>query len=108
MMLQLEPMDTLFFRDGKPFTMGHDVWASGIFPPFPSVIYGVLRSAYISYYGSLGKFYQGGMKEKIGTPDAKGPFEIRGIFLKKKQDALFPLPLDLVVNKEKKAAKKLC
>ena len=48
MQIQIDPLDTLFFRDGKPFTMGEDSWASGIVPPYPSVIYGALRSAYFS------------------------------------------------------------
>ena len=42
--LQIEPLDTLFFRDGKPFSMGDDSWADGVFPPAPSVIYGAIRS----------------------------------------------------------------
>jgi len=46
--LRINPFDTFFFRDGKPFTMGDDSWADGIFPPSPSVIYGALRTAWIS------------------------------------------------------------
>ncbi len=42
--LQIEPLDTLFFKDGKPFSMGDDSWADGVFPPAPSVIYGALRT----------------------------------------------------------------
>lgn len=48
MIISLEAIDTLFFRDGKPFTMGEDNFASGIFPPAPSVLYGALRSAYFA------------------------------------------------------------
>jgi len=46
--LQLEALDTLFFKDGKPFSMGEDTWADGIFPPPPSVVYGALRTQYLS------------------------------------------------------------
>ncbi|MCP5498569.1 MAG: type III-B CRISPR module-associated protein Cmr3 [Leptospiraceae bacterium] len=46
----IEPLDTLFFRDGRPFNMGDETWAEGMFPPNPSVIYGALRSAYFSLY----------------------------------------------------------
>lgn len=46
--IQLEALDTLFFRDGKPFSMGEDTFAEGAFPPSPSVIYGALRTAYIA------------------------------------------------------------
>lgn len=47
MIIEIEALDTLFFRDGKPFEKGDDVWATGMFPPLPSVIYGALRSAYL-------------------------------------------------------------
>jgi CRISPR-associated protein Cmr3 len=46
--LQIQAVDTLFFRDGKPFTMGEDSVAEGMFPPMPSVLYGALRSAYFA------------------------------------------------------------
>ncbi|WNJ18624.1 type III-B CRISPR module-associated protein Cmr3 [Pontibacter sp. G13] len=48
MKIFIEPFDTLFFKDGKPFSMGEDNWADGHFPPMPSVFYGALRSAYFS------------------------------------------------------------
>lgn len=48
MIIKIDPLDTLFFRDGKPFTMGEDTWSNGMFPPSPSVLYGAIRSAYFS------------------------------------------------------------
>jgi CRISPR-associated protein Cmr3 len=48
MIIELNPLDTLFFRDGKPFAMGEETWADGIFPPPPSVIYGALRTAWFA------------------------------------------------------------
>lgn len=44
MKLQINALDTLFFRDGKPFSLGDETWADGIFPPNPSVLYGALRT----------------------------------------------------------------
>jgi len=46
--IQITPLDTVFFKDGKPFSMGDDTWASGVFPPYPSVIYGAIRSAFLA------------------------------------------------------------
>lgn len=46
--IELSALDTLFFRDGKPFSGGSENFAEGIFPPFPSTIYGALRTAYFS------------------------------------------------------------
>ena len=51
MKIRIKSLDTLFFRDGKPFNRGDDTWANGIFPPPPSVIYGALRSAFLSQKG---------------------------------------------------------
>ncbi|MBL7815763.1 MAG: type III-B CRISPR module-associated protein Cmr3 [Saprospiraceae bacterium] len=48
MTITLNPLDTFFFRDGKPFTMGAETWADGVFPPAPSVLYGALRSLWLS------------------------------------------------------------
>jgi len=44
----LHALDTVFFRDGRPFSMGDDSFAQGIFPPPPSVLYGALRSCFIA------------------------------------------------------------
>lgn len=44
MNISFEALDTLFFRDGKPFSLGDENWADGLFPPPPSVIYGALRT----------------------------------------------------------------
>ena len=53
MLIKLDPLDTLFFRDGKPFSMGEETWGNCIFPPSPSVIYGALRTAYFSNHIDL-------------------------------------------------------
>lgn len=46
--LVITPNDPVFFRDGKPFTMGEEVHTTGVFPPYPSVLQGALRSAYFA------------------------------------------------------------
>jgi CRISPR-associated protein Cmr3 len=35
---KIEPLDTLLFREAKPFTPGESAWAQGLFPPLPSTI----------------------------------------------------------------------
>ncbi len=50
MIIKIDALDTLFFRDGKPFAMDEDTWANSIFPPSPSVICGALRSTYFSHH----------------------------------------------------------
>ncbi len=89
--IHIEAIDTLFFRDGKPFSMGDDVWADGIFPPLPSVIYGALRSAFM--------FQQGITDPKKVITDTKD-FKIQNIYLLVNEKPYFTMPLDLVKFKD--------
>jgi len=102
MMIAITPLDTLFFRDGRPFSMGDDTWADGIFPPLPSTIYGAMRSAYIANKGDLRKFKNGEMKNFIGSVTEHGSFKIKGIFIQRGSDIFYPLPRDLVKDKDSK------
>lgn len=90
--IHIEAIDTLFFRDGKPFSMGDDVWADGIFPPLPSVIYGAMRSAYM--------FQKGITDPKQVIADTKD-FKINNIYLLVNGTPYFTMPLDLVKFKDK-------
>ncbi len=93
MIIEIDPLDTLLFRDGKPFSMGEEDWADGIFPPFPSVIYGALRTAYFaSHIEKIGK-------ANTGKDDPTNDLRIRGIYLKHGEDIYVPLPLDCVREK---------
>lgn len=95
MQIKIDPLDTLFFRDGKPFTMGEDSWASGIFPPYPSVIYGALRSAYFSNHVDE-------LKKATEWGDPTRNLKIKGIhFLVggDKGNIYSPLPNDCVQKK---------
>ncbi len=90
--LQIEPLDTLFFRDGKPFSMGDDTWAEGIFPPAPSVIYGAIRSWILANDKSV--TIENIIKE---TAD----LEILDLYYQINGKTVLPLPLDYVTKKEK-------
>ena len=92
MIIELNPLDTLFFRDGKPFTMGEETWADGIFPPPPSVIYGALRTAWFAENGGI---------EKANTEqDPTNNLKINGIYYKYGDKICLPLPLDYVKEKD--------
>jgi CRISPR-associated protein Cmr3 len=99
MIIEIDALDTLFFRDGKPFSMGEETWADGIFPPPPSVIYGALRTTYISQ-----------INQNIALanePDDKSSeLVINGFFLKVKNAPVYPLPLDLVLQKNRSTQEK--
>ena len=78
MILQIEAIDTLFFRDGKPFEMGDENWANGIFPPLPSAFYGAIRTAYFSQNPQKLKDWN---DKKIEDPTRN--LKIKGIYLYK-------------------------
>ncbi len=92
MRIKIEPLDTLFFRDGKPFTMGDDSWANGVFPPYPSVIYGALRSAYFSEHITE--------LNSAGTAnDPTSNINIKGIYFLEGNKVYLSLPHDCVQEK---------
>lgn len=94
MEVRIEPLDTLFFRDGKPFSMGEETWADGYLLPPPSVIYGALRTAIATQNGIA--FEE--VEKKLSTD----VFSIGGIYYYITENML-PMPLDLVEYKSNKA-----
>lgn len=104
MRLFLQPTDTFFFRDGRPFTKGEQSEGHSIFPPLPSTVLGALRSAYIAEFGDLPLFYSGGMRGTIGTPESLcNAIRLRSVFLANNRDnqteIFLPMPLDLIYKK---------
>ena len=92
--IKISPFDTLFFRDGKPFTMSENSWADGIFPPPPSVIYGALRAAYFSQHPEE-------LKNVNTDEDPTRSLKIIKILYKNKDGLIFPAPLDILNVKKK-------
>ncbi len=95
MAIEIHALDTLFFRDGRPFAKGMETWANGVFPPAPSVLYGALRSSCFSKEFTKGR----------PSDDPTGNLAIKGIFLKMEDNIYFPLPLDCVKEKDDKEHK---
>ena len=92
MTIEINAFDTLFFKDGKPFSMGEDVWASGIFPPAPSVFYGMLQTTYAA---------QQNIAPKQIAAETQN-LRISGIYLKLNDELLFPIPADVFATKNSK------
>lgn len=93
MRIRIGALDTLFFRDGKPFTMGAEAWGSSVFPPYPSMLYGALRSAYFSYHIDR-------LSEAGTDSDPTKTLQIKCLCLHRKDETYFPLPLDVVRDKK--------
>lgn len=87
--MQFAITDTHFVRDGKPFSMGDETWADGIFPPPPSVFYGALRSTWL-----------GSNPDAFATltpaHDPTAALQITRLALADGADVLMPLPRDCV------------
>ena len=84
--MYIDALDTLFFRDGKPFSSGDETWGDTVFPPRPSVIYGALRTAYM---------FQQNLTPSQLLEDTEG-FKIHNIYLLANDETAFPMPLDLI------------
>lgn len=100
MILELEPLDTLFFKDGKPFSMGEETWAETIFPPYPSTIYGALRTAWFNE--NIKEFEKLDKEDFNSKKDPTIQLKIKNIFIKKGNEFLFIIPRDILCNKNKK------
>ena len=99
MWYKIEPLDTLFFRDGRPFSMGAETWANSIFPPYPSTVYGAIRTWLIFEKGGLKEFKESKYKEELGTPTEKGSLRIKGPFISLDEKLYFPVPNDFLKKK---------
>lgn len=100
MIIEMKPLDTLFFRDSKPFSRGEDTWADTIFPPYPSTVYGALRTAWFKQ--NIKEFEYLKESKKLNTDDDPTKrLKINSILIKKNDDFLFPLPRDILQSKGK-------
>lgn len=91
--IAIAPHDTLFFRNGAPFSMGEETWAETSLLPHPSVIWGAL-------FTSL-------MSEGLLDLSQKEALILRDIFLYRPatkilgEKMLLPAPLDLFYREKK-------
>lgn len=101
MIIELKPLDTLFFRDGKPFNKGDETWADAIFPPSPATIYGALRTAFFNE--NIEIFENLKTNNKLNTDDDPTThLKINNIFIKSDSDILFKTPFNFLQNKKGK------
>jgi CRISPR-associated protein Cmr3 len=102
---QLIPEDVLFFRDGKPATMGEDHYLRSIFPPYPSTLYGMARTQRMLDAGcdlsrvseSWWKALPEPLRAEIGEWCSHGSLTLRGPWLVSDDAILLPAPHDLLV-----------
>ena len=102
MTFKLTPVDSWFFRDGRPFNLGetHSDLKS-LFPPFGPTVVGAIRASLARGMGwnGLGS-WNGKIKEKLGDGQRLGDLRFKGPFLIRivdnQEEILFPAPLHLL------------
>ena len=103
----IEPNDPLFFRDSRPFTAGETDFATGIFPPMPSTLYGAVRSWLLLANPAAFDRFRKGKHHLLGSPCEPGSLRIAGPFLHHdKWGLLFPAPADIVIRIGSSAGKR--
>ena len=99
----IRPIDTLFFRDGKPFEFGIENYSFSIFPPSPRTFYGALRTYIILSHSSLNSYKKDEKLLKIvGDENNFGNLRIYGPIIAKKIgsyiEMYFPIPKDVMLK----------
>jgi CRISPR-associated protein Cmr3 len=85
MQLFLEAVDVWLFRDGRPFDALSDHRAESLFPPFPSMMQGVVRSHHLVVKAvDLQNTQQ--IASTVGTAEDFATLRLRGPFLARKEE----------------------
>lgn len=98
MYLFLAPIDVWLFRDGRPFTAGEDHRARSLFPPYPSVVQGAIRSHHLVVKG-IDLRDQKAIERTVGTATDYRGLRMRGPFVARREHngqitRFFPVPAD--------------
>jgi CRISPR-associated protein Cmr3 len=106
----LKPLDTLFFRDGKPFGFGESAYLESIFPPTPQTMQGVVRYNIIRAHCNSNTIFQCKvcsfsdciLPKNIGSSDEGnyGSLDIYGPYLVEDGKRYYHVPLDLMQEAE--------
>ena len=102
---KLTPVDTWFFRDGRPYNQGESYLTDikSLFPPFALTAVGAIRASIARGLGWNGKGdWPSNIKIKLGDGQNLSPLSFRGPYLIRdkegKPEVLFPAPLHLVAK----------
>lgn len=101
--ITFEPLDSLFFREAKPFNAGEGGFLDSQFPPPAQTLSGAIRTA----IGEANVDWDWSKKEVVakllGTADDPTPLTFAGPYLiKDEQQRLYPVPLNLLYSEKEK------
>ncbi|MHB1544324.1 MAG: type III-B CRISPR module-associated Cmr3 family protein [Gammaproteobacteria bacterium] len=100
-LLNIEPLDTVFFRDGRPYTKDEceQVGVASQFPPAPATLVGAVRAAVARGLGWNGRGSWGDdIKQKLGDGENLGALRFRGPLLLQHVKPLYLAPANLMRN----------
>lgn len=107
--LEIEPVDTLFFRGTETMVAGENHEADTMFPPMPATLTGAIRTALLgqkkitpaAYLNEPGKWKE--QYPLLGTPEKPG-FTIVGPLFRIGETTLYPAPAHWMVDLDDNAA----
>lgn len=104
--LRFTALDTLFFRESRPFEAIGGSELASLFPPPPRTVAGAIRTAigdsldadWYAFHRDHTGYTVGGFKlfDLIGYNDDLGRLRIKGVWLSTKGERLYPAPLYLL------------
>lgn len=103
-LVRFEPLDTLFFRDGRPYNKGElsQTGVTSIFPPAPPTLVGAVRAACARALGWRRGPWDERVRARLGDGTDLGPLRFRGPILVREtndgSESLFPAPAHLLGN----------
>jgi CRISPR-associated protein Cmr3 len=97
--LNIDPVDVWLFRDGRPFDADSGHRAVSMFPPLPTVVQGMLRTAHLVHKG-IDLNDSAAIRAAVGDSKDFGGLRLRGPFLRRAQTALFALPADVYKSED--------
>lgn len=106
-LITFEPLDSVFFRDGRPYTHGESDQANipSLFPPNAATLIGALRAALARSLGWQGDGdWPVAIKTRLGDGLDLAELRFRGPLLLRNRKPLFPAPSNLVRDKHNKTA----
>jgi CRISPR-associated protein Cmr3 len=100
-LITFEPLDSLFFREAKPFNAGEGGFLDSQFPPPAQTLSGAIRGA-IGEANNVNWNDKAAVKTLLGTADDPSPHSFAGPYLLKNGQRLYPVPLNLLYSEKER------
>ncbi|MHB8474076.1 MAG: type III-B CRISPR module-associated protein Cmr3 [Gammaproteobacteria bacterium] len=101
-LITFEPLDSLFFREAKPFNAGEGGFLDSQFPPSAQTLSGAIRGAIGEAKVNWDWSKKADVAALLGTADNPAPLSFAGPYLFKDGRRLYPVPLNLLYSEKTK------